>query len=399
MKLTQFPQAFLQAAPVLKTIEAAGYEAYFVGGAVRDVLLNHSIHDVDIATSAYPAEVKALFKRTVDTGIQHGTVTVLDHGTGYEITTFRTESGYQDYRRPDQVTFVRSLKEDLKRRDFTINALALRADGEIIDLFDGLSDLKHHVLRAVGVAAQRFHEDALRMMRAVRFEAQLNFTLEDKTKAAIAQNQGLLEKIALERIHSEFVKMMLADHWQIGLRDFLDTGLVDAVPGLQNQPQALSACLAYSGHLRSEAQVWTLLGWTLQLNVAAQKKMLKAWKTANAILNQSVLTLTLCQKLQAHQGDDWALYLAGQDAVGDALCVLALTGELTQAQCQKITERYANLPIHRSQDLAVNGGDLIQSGFAAGPKLGELLTALQQAVVLGQLSNDQNTLLQAAEKI
>ncbi|MBW4947593.1 CCA tRNA nucleotidyltransferase, partial [Klebsiella pneumoniae] len=139
----------------------------------RDNLLGLPIHDVDIATSAYPAEIKQIFKRTVDTGIQHGTVMILDHGNGYEVTTFRTETGYQDFRRPDSVTFVRSLEEDLKRRDFTINALAMRADGEIIDLFDGIADLKAHKIRAVGVADERFHEDALRMMRAVRFESQL----------------------------------------------------------------------------------------------------------------------------------------------------------------------------------------------------------------------------------
>lgn len=121
-----------------------------MGGSVRDALLGLPIHDVDIASSAYPEEIKRIFKRTVDTGIEHGTVMVLDHGTGYEVTTFRTESAYQDFRRPDHVTFVRSLAEDLKRRDFTINALAVRHDGTIIDLFDGLTDLKNRQLRAVG---------------------------------------------------------------------------------------------------------------------------------------------------------------------------------------------------------------------------------------------------------
>ncbi|MGO2223161.1 MAG: CCA tRNA nucleotidyltransferase, partial [Leuconostoc falkenbergense] len=138
MKIEKLPQEFVQAQPILATLEQAGYEAYFVGGSVRDTLLGATIHDVDIASSAFPEEVKALFNRTVDTGIQHGTVMVLDHGEGYEITTFRTESTYTDFRRPDSVTFVRSLSEDLKRRDFTINALAMRHDGEVVDLFDGL---------------------------------------------------------------------------------------------------------------------------------------------------------------------------------------------------------------------------------------------------------------------
>ena len=168
MIIKHLPPIFEPARPVLQKIEDAGFEAYFVGGCVRDTILGDSIHDIDIATSAYPSEIKAIFNRTVDTGIEHGTVMILDHGTGYETTTFRTESGYQDYRRPDKVTFVRSLSEDLKRRDFTINALALKENGEVIDLFNGLDDLKHHLIKAVGDPNERFHEDALRMMRAVR---------------------------------------------------------------------------------------------------------------------------------------------------------------------------------------------------------------------------------------
>lgn len=175
MKLTKLPKEFAEAAPLLKKIEAAGYEAYFVGGSVRDTILGQPIHDVDIATSAFPAEIKALFPRTIDIGIEHGTVLVLWEQAQYEITTFRTEAAYQDYRRPDKVDFVRSLKEDLKRRDFTINALALQEDGVIIDLFDGLADIDNQILRAVGHPQERFHEDALRMMRGLRFVSQLGF--------------------------------------------------------------------------------------------------------------------------------------------------------------------------------------------------------------------------------
>ena len=168
MYLTAFPNEFQRALPILQQIEAHGYEAYFVGGSVRDTLLGKAIADVDIATSAFPAEIKEIFPKTIDTGIKHGTVTVMQQGIGYEVTTFRTESGYQDFRRPDHVTFVRSLKKDLQRRDFTINALAVRADGLVIDEFDGLTDLANQTIRAVWNADERFHEDALRMMRAVR---------------------------------------------------------------------------------------------------------------------------------------------------------------------------------------------------------------------------------------
>ena len=166
MKINSLPEIFMKALPVVQTLTKAGYEAYFVGGSVRDLLLNRHIHDVDIATSAYPEEVKQLFERSIDTGIQHGTVTVLYDDDSYEITTFRTESGYQDYRRPDHVEFVQNLEEDLKRRDFTINALAMDEHGNIHDLFNGLDDLNQGLIKAVGDPEKRFNEDALRMMRA-----------------------------------------------------------------------------------------------------------------------------------------------------------------------------------------------------------------------------------------
>ncbi|HES5164132.1 TPA: CCA tRNA nucleotidyltransferase, partial [Streptococcus pyogenes] len=162
MKLMTMPSEFQKALPILTKIKEAGYEAYFVGGSVRDVLLERPIHDVDIATSSYPEETKAIFNRTVDVGIEHGTVLVLENGGEYEITTFRTEDVYVDYRRPSQVSFVRSLEEDLKRRDFTVNALALDENGQVIDKFRGLIDLKQKRLRAVGKAEERFEEDALR---------------------------------------------------------------------------------------------------------------------------------------------------------------------------------------------------------------------------------------------
>ena len=149
------PSEFQEALPVLEKIKAAGFEAYFVGGSVRDALLRRPIHDVDIASSSYPEETKQIFARTVDVGIEHGTVLVLENGGEYEVTTFRTEDVYVDYRRPSQVTFVRSLEEDLKRRDFTINALALDESGQVIDKFSGLKDLEQGLLRAVGLAEDR----------------------------------------------------------------------------------------------------------------------------------------------------------------------------------------------------------------------------------------------------
>ena len=181
--------------------------------AIEETYHSLTIHDEDIATSSYPEETKQIFPRTADIGIEHGTVLVLDGDEEYEVTTFRTEDVYVDYRRPSSVSFVRSLEEDLKRRDFTVNAFALDETGEIVDLFDGLQDLENQVLRAVGVASERFNEDALRIMRGFRFQASLGFELEQETFEAMKTLTALLEKISVERTFVEFDKLLLAPNW------------------------------------------------------------------------------------------------------------------------------------------------------------------------------------------
>ena len=190
---------FQTAIPVIKKLEDAGYEAYFVGGSVRDFLLKRMINDVDIATSATPDEVKKIFPKTVDIGIEHGTVLVLVNNGAYEITTFRTESEYEDYRRPKEVTFIRNLKDDLQRRDFTMNAIAMDKNRKLIDPFNGHLAIQNKIIQTVGSPSDRFQEDALRMMRAVRFVSQLSFQIEAGTVTALASLVHLLDKIAVER--------------------------------------------------------------------------------------------------------------------------------------------------------------------------------------------------------
>ena len=197
---------------IIETLENAGYEAYAVGGCVRDSLLGREPDDWDITTSALPAQVKELFRRTIDTGIQHGTVTVMVGSEGYEVTTYRVDGEYADGRHPNQVTFTRSLTEDLKRRDFTINAMAYSASRGIVDLFHGQEDLQKGIIRCVGDAKERFSEDALRMMRAVRFSAQLSFTIDEDTKAAISLLHENLRKVSAERIQVELVKTLVSSH-------------------------------------------------------------------------------------------------------------------------------------------------------------------------------------------
>lgn len=197
---------------ILHILEKAGYEAYVVGGCVRDSILGRSPDDWDITTSAKPEQVKALFHRTVDTGLQHGTVTVLMEKEGYEVTTYRVDGEYEDGRHPKEVTFTASLEEDLKRRDFTINAMAYNPSSGLVDLFGGLEDIERKIIRCVGDPLERFTEDALRIMRAVRFSAQLGFTIEEETRKALKVLAPNLKHVSAERIQVELVKLLMSPH-------------------------------------------------------------------------------------------------------------------------------------------------------------------------------------------
>ena len=197
---------------VIETLEAAGYEAYIVGGCVRDSILGREPGDWDITTAARPEQVKALFRRTIDTGIKHGTVTVMFGKEAYEVTTYRVDGEYSDHRRPDSVEFTANLEEDLKRRDFTINAMAYSPSAGVIDLFGGMDDLDNKVIKAVGDPLARFDEDALRILRAIRFAGQLDFTIERDTRKAMILRAQFLQDISAERIRVELDKLLTSAH-------------------------------------------------------------------------------------------------------------------------------------------------------------------------------------------
>ena len=197
---------------ILDTIHKAGFEAYIVGGCVRDAVLGKEPSDWDITTNALPGDVKKLFRRTIDTGIEHGTVTVMLGKEGYEVTTYRIDGKYEDSRHPSEVTFTRDLVEDMRRRDFTINAMAYNDEEGLVDHFGGIDDLEKKIIRCVGSPVERFTEDALRIMRAVRFAAQLDYEIEEETRIAIKELSPNLRKISAERIQTELVKLITSDH-------------------------------------------------------------------------------------------------------------------------------------------------------------------------------------------
>ncbi len=387
MKINNLPEVFTAALPVLKEINEAGYEAYFVGGSVRDLLLNRHIHDVDIATSAYPMEIKQIFKKTIDTGIKHGTVTVLYEGESYEITTFRTESGYQDFRRPDHVTFVQNLSEDLKRRDFTINALAMDVDGNIIDHFDGLGDLEKHLIRAVGKAENRFHEDALRMMRAVRFMSQLQFTLEPETEQAISDNHELLSKISVERIRDEFVKMGIAPGSQKAFQVFWILVYQKKYPvlGIKKENLALYPQLNFSP--TNEANLWALMIILLKLPNDKIPHFMRMWKNSNAMERQVADIVAFFDLISSHAPNNYDLYKAGLETIVSTIDLAHILGQPVNGRA--LVDSYEALPIKNNRDLVVDGHFLLKNGIPAGPRVGLLLEEIKKAVLEGVISNNE----------
>lgn len=390
--MIELAKTFKKALPIIEKIEDAGFEAYFVGGSVRDALLEKDINDVDIATSAFPAEIKQLFSKTIDVGIEHGTVMVLWDGESYEITTFRTESAYQDFRRPDKVEFVRSLKEDLKRRDFTVNALAMDKNGEIMDYFDGQMDLKNRVIKAVGSPKERFHEDALRMMRAVRFVSQLEFTMGQSTQEAIAEHHALLSKISIERISIEFMKLLQGKGRSKGLELFIQSELYAYCPGLEQHKNQLERFTQFEGELSTRLAAWTMLVHHLEIPTPEVMKFLKLWKCSNKEMQEVHLAVKTLRARLDHPYTAEELYHSG--------LVIALEVERMMQQLhfsaneELVNEQYNQLPIKEKKDISISGNDILTILNAKpGKWLGQLLEKIEWMIVTGELTNDAEEIL------
>lgn len=392
MKLTSLPSEFQEALPILEKIKNAGFEAYFVGGSVRDAVLGRPIHDVDIATSSYPEETKAIFSKTFDIGIEHGTVLVLEEGQEYEITTFRTEEDYVDYRRPSTVHFVRSLEEDLRRRDFTVNAFALDDRAQVIDLFGGLDDLAQKRLRAVGQAGERFNEDALRIMRGFRFVATLNFEIEAETLLAMTSHAPLLAKISVERLFVEMDRLLQADFWQRGLYYLLETKAEAYLPKLKNYSQALREllrALPEGFSFTSSEQAWASL--LLHMGDQSTSSFMKAWKTS-VDLQKKVARLIAIYHIRLERGLTYHdVYTYGRLAIEEVEKLRQAEG--LPVDFEAIASLDQQLPIHSRQEIVINGSDLISEfSLKPGPDLGSLLKLVEEEIVAGRLANDRETI-------
>ena len=408
MKLTLDPGA----AALLDTLHAAGYAAYAVGGCVRDSLLGRTPHDWDLCASALPQQVMELFgaEQCIPTGLQHGTVTIKYGGRLYETTTFRTEGSYTDGRHPDAVQFVPDVREDLARRDFTINAMAYNEAEGLVDPFGGQKDLQNGLLRAVGEPQQRFTEDALRILRLYRFAARFGFALDAATARAARQLAPHLDCISAERIQEELAKLLAAPQPGAYLEPaVLAVVLPELTPAaLDAAKPVVDACPA--GEKNLPVRWAALLG---ALGETDTRRVLKRLRCSNACIEETAVLVRetagegVCEeKASAHPGDIHIRQLLGRYGLCtvERLCALCAALQPQNAPaCALAAQRARQLEADgvccRVSQLAVNGRDLMAAGIPAGPALRRVLEALLDGVIHAEYPNEKPALLAAAQKI
>ena len=432
---------------IIGVLQEAGFEAYAVGGCIRDSLLGRTPNDWDITTSAKPMEVKALFSHTIDTGIQHGTVTILLDREGFEVTTYRIDGEYEDGRHPKEVSFTGSLEEDLKRRDFTINALAYNETAGLIDIFEGQKDLKDGIIRCVGNAEERFTEDALRMLRAIRFSAQLGYRIEENTLAAIHKLAGNLEKISAERIQTELLKLMVSPHPDY-LRTAYECGVTKvffpefdlAMETPQNHPHHCYNVGEHILHSLIEVPADKVLRLTMLLHDIAKPQCLTVdekgithfhgHEEMGAEMSRVILrrlrmdndtTDKVCRLVRFHDygngvAPDRRIVRRAVNKIGEDLFddfILVKKADLLAQSMYLREEKLSNLAewdacyreIREAEEcvslrtLAVNGRDLIAAGLQPGRELGDILKQLLDEVLETPEKNEKDYLVSRAKEL
>lgn len=356
---------------VIKKLTENGYEAYIVGGCVRDILLSKTPHDYDITTSATPDEIMSVFDHTVPTGIKHGTVTVLIDNEPIEVTTFRTDGEYRDARRPDSVQFVRNLKDDLSRRDFTVNAMAYNHEKGLCDLFCGQEDLKLKILRAVGDPETRFNEDALRILRLFRFASTLNFEIEENTFNAAIKCAPLMKKVSVERVMTELKTAVLGENFKV-IKPLIDCGGLDFI-GIDSCPDF---DLIKSHNDKPNLCLYLLLSGGNKCDLKLSNKEKAYIYGLNKIISfppHSKADIKRC------------LALTNEEITRDYLALKNVPDALLNEVLEK-KEPY--LIGH----LKITGNDLIERGIK-GEKIGEILSNLQQKVIEDPTFNTKAKLL------
>lgn len=429
---------------IIDTITQAGYEAYAVGGCIRDSLLGREPEDFDITTSASPFVIKELFPRTVDTGIKHGTVTVLLQKESYEVTTYRIDGEYEDHRHPKEVIFTANLLEDLKRRDFTINAMAYNEETGLVDPFGGEEDLAGRMIRCVGNPVERFTEDALRMMRAVRFSAQLGYTIEENTRKAIEQLAPSLHAISAERIQTELVKLAVSSHPSF-LRIAYETGITAVImPEFdrcmqteQNNPHHCYSVGEHTLHAMENIRADKILRLTMlfhdmgkpqtmtvdeqgiyhfhghpEISSNIAKDIMRRLKFDNKtiyyvtnLVRYHDVKVELRRKAVRH-----AIHKIGEDIFpylfevkrADFLAQSMYQRAEKEQELQQLQEIYEEIKKNKEcvslKDLAVTGKDLIRAGIKEGPEVGSELKKLLALVIEEPERNTKEYLLAVVKK-
>ena len=364
---------------ILAVLSDHGYQAYFVGGYVRDFLLGIPTGDIDITTDATPDIVRTLFAKTKNTGERFGTVTVYLGNYGYEVTTYRSEGKYLDNRHPESVQFAKTLREDLSRRDFTINALAQSLDGEITDLYGGKSDLQHHLIRSIGKANERFAEDALRILRAFRFVAKLDFTIEAKTLQGIRMSHPLIANIANERVVSELKTLLSYPHYVRAIQQMHEAGLGDTLTDLKKAFSLLSSKTDYS--ITCEE----LLALASFLN---GEPLSDAWRLSNKERQTIAKIVALMDVTSNDRFNEMLLYVNGF-----RICLSAarLNQLIQPTNNQEVLVRSidAALPIRKTCDLAFKGDDILAlTNITNAEIIGDLIDAMTYEVITLKLPNE-----------
>lgn len=381
---------------ILQQLNHHGFEAFAVGGCVRDMLLGKIPKDWDITTSASPWQVKEIFRRTIDTGIQHGTVTVMINDAGYEVTTYRIDGEYQDGRHPKEVIFTSDLKEDLCRRDFTINAMAYSDKTGIVDEFGGMEDLKNGIIRCVGNPLDRFREDALRILRAVRFSAQLGFFIESNTMSAIAQIASNLIKISKERIQMELTKLLLSDHpeqmeivYETGISPYIS----EAFHQINHKMFGVVPALPRQKHIR----------WAVFLKNEAPDKaeeVLKDLKMDNDTISRVHTLVSWIPHLIPEEKAKIRRIMSRMEPqlFDDLLKIKKEIGQENAGKLMELTEEIRkNGDCIYLKDLAVTGNDLLETGMKPGKQVGAVLSRLLDDVLEEPGQNQRDILLERAK--
>ncbi|MDR1631022.1 MAG: CCA tRNA nucleotidyltransferase [Oscillospiraceae bacterium] len=408
---------------ILSTLSVHGHTAYIVGGCVRDCVMQKTPEDWDICTSAKPQETKEAFSdfRTIDTGLSHGTVTVIVRKKPYEITTYRIDGDYQDNRRPERVTFISDLAKDLSRRDFTVNAMAYNESQGLVDLFGGMRDIENRRIRTVGDAGERFLEDALRILRALRFASTLGFAIDPATARAIHENKSLLQTIAKERIQAEFSKLLVAPGAHTVLREFYDV-FFEIIPGLPsdaglfNQNFHAIACAKHDLEVRLALLLYNIAelnaektDFPAERSAEIAKTVLKSLRYENKVVS-TVATLILhhdtpiaptgaCVKKWLHTLGEtrFKKLLLVRRALSSSPKNENLLEELAQTE-QCMQEILNKNDCFSLQTLAIGGNDLLALGLA-GKDVGNMLDHLLELVIAEKIPNKEEKLLKTAVEI